>query len=126
MKLTEPLTKANFWDLMQKKYPKAFESFSQWIDEYKMAVNWNALFNEKKSFSPPFRNMGTLHIFSEAPKFHDLPFGFQQGIWLEYLAHLDEFEFMIKDFSVHDLRKDIEVVFRNLEFQNNRIKWQNK
>ena len=70
----ENLTKENFWNEMQNKYPLAFKDFSTWIDNYKKANNWNSLFPITE------RKKHWMDI-----KFHHLPIAMQMGIWNEYL-----------------------------------------
>jgi hypothetical protein len=58
----ENLTKENFFNEMQKKYPKAMDIFCKWIDEYKKRVEWDC----------PL-------------KYHDLPLAMQAGIWSVFI-----------------------------------------
>lgn len=44
MKIEESLTKENFWNEIEQKYPNAFKVFSDWIDEYKKEVGWDTIF----------------------------------------------------------------------------------
>lgn len=60
-----------FWDKIKQEFPKAFEIFGKWIDDYKGQVNWEFLFNA----SP--KSMTKL----SSPKFHDLPVALQRGIF---------------------------------------------
>lgn len=55
------LTKENFWNELQIKYPDAMKAFGKWIDDYKASVGWGDL-------------------FPNGVKFHDLPFEMQNGI----------------------------------------------
>jgi hypothetical protein len=55
------LNKENFWNIIEKQYPKAFDLFSKWVDAYKAEVKWSTL-------------------FQDGIKFHDLPFEMQDGI----------------------------------------------
>lgn len=68
------LTKENFWNEMQQKYPLAMNDFCMWIDEYKKANNWSSLFPITK------RKNHWMDI-----KFHHLPIAMQMGIWNEYM-----------------------------------------
>lgn len=70
------LNKENFWNEMHIIYPEAVDRFCKWIDEYKVAINWDSLFN-------------TLI------KFHDIPYEFQMGImnrfFIESFASNEEY-----------------------------------
>lgn len=57
----DKLSKENYWNEMQAKYPEAVQIFCDWIDKYKEKVGWASL-------------------FQDGIKFHDLPFEFQNGI----------------------------------------------
>lgn len=70
----ENLSKANFWDHIEKTYPDSFKLFSTWVDKYKKEVNWDKLFNSDSNY----QNADGKN--APAPKFHDLPFEFQNGI----------------------------------------------
>lgn len=104
--IRKPLTKENFWNEMMEKYPNATKAFCDWIDEYKKAVGWGNLFNEGLP--------DTKGIFSEAPKFHDLPYAMQVGIWLEYVCNRGGCQYEIENFFEFDLRTDIEGFFEHL------------
>lgn len=68
------LTKANFWDRIERKYPEAFKIFSAWIDKYKEEVQWTCLFNAGEGCETDLGEQLT------APKFHEIPFEFQNGV----------------------------------------------
>lgn len=119
MQLEETLTKENFFNEMLEKYPKAMKHFCEWIDEYKKAVGWDKLFNDHYHQSNIRRaaNGEICSIDFSTPKYHDLPYAMQYGIWIEYcsqdLHHYFEQPEHISD-SV-DLREDIEGVFKETE-----------
>lgn len=69
----ENLTKENFWNELQEKYPYGMKIFCDWIDEYKKANDWDSLFPITK------RKKHWMDI-----KFHHLPLAMQIGIWLEF------------------------------------------
>ena len=69
MELQEGLTKENFWDDLQEKYPDAMKTFLNWIDDYKKTVKWAEILGGS----------------ARAPKFHDLPYTMQFGICVEFL-----------------------------------------
>jgi len=114
MYLTENLTKENFWNERMQQHPKATNLFCQWIDDYKKAVNWNVLFNHgamKYIAGPPLD-----YEKVSAPKFHDLPYGMQQGIWIEFTTHiLDKFYEQPEYQYSGDLAEDVNTVFSELE-----------
>lgn len=94
MDIAKSLTLENFWNDLKAKYPEGVKVFTDWIDEYKKKVYWDSLFNACYEKSP------------EAPKFHELPYAFQLGIWLEFM--LDRGGCLIEvDFIEYDIREDI-------------------
>lgn len=87
-KKLEDLSKINFWDGVKVLYPKTMVYFNLWIDGYKKDNDWDMLFNQNK-----FTN--TL-----SPKFHDLPFAMQFGIFTHFLAEQgDTLDELIGDFK---------------------------
>jgi hypothetical protein len=75
----ETLTKENFWNEMEQKYPKAMAHFQNWIDGYKQANDWKELFYEGDAD-------GDHAYYHDAPKYHELPIAMQFGIFLEYVS----------------------------------------
>jgi len=67
------LTKENFWNEMQQKYPDQMKKFCSWIDEYKKKNDWNSLF--------PI--VGRPKHWMDI-KYHHLPLAMQMGIFNEY------------------------------------------
>lgn len=68
----ENLTKENFWNEIEKKYPDAMNLFHKWIDRYKEEVDWEIIFN-----------IGTCNYADDGKhdiKFHQIPFEMQNGI----------------------------------------------
>lgn len=107
MNINEPLTLENFWNEMKLKYPNAVQKFKDWIDEYKVAVGWDMLFN----CNSDYQNSDGKN--AEPPKFHDLPHAMQQGIWMEYICDRHAgCQWEIEDFFAYDLREDIEETFK--------------
>jgi hypothetical protein len=90
--MKQTLTKENFWDGMTVRFPKAMKLFGQWIDNYKMSVDWPRLFNSRS------QDMGI------APKFHQLPYAMQQGIWIEFAKDIFD-KLPVK--SEYNYRKDL-------------------
>jgi hypothetical protein len=88
----EKLTKANFWNKIEEKYPEEFKHFSAWIDKYKIECNWNYLFG---NFGSTGREI----------KFHDLPFDMQKGIIQRYqqeincFGRMDQYQREFKKFT---------------------------
>jgi len=78
----ETLTKENFWNEMEQKYPKAMKHFQNWIDGYKRANYWSNLFNEGISWH--WNGVG--EQITEAPKYHELPIAMQFGIFAQYYS----------------------------------------
>lgn len=93
---TEPLTKENFWDELQKLYPEGLKIFTDWVDGYKESLNWELLFNSVKD---PV-------VIPPAPKYHELPFAFQLGIWLEFAIARGGCSYEL-DFLEYDLKEEI-------------------
>jgi hypothetical protein len=93
MKIIQNLTKENFWNRMMEQYPNATKKFCDWIDEYKVSVNWAILFGAKI-------------------KFHDLPYEMQVGIWFSYALSIDNIESYVEsifcDYGWHELNKMVE------------------
>lgn len=102
MKLSSGLTKENFWNEIMNQYPNATKCFCDWIDEYKKAANWSQLFNE------------SCHAAGK-PKFHDIPYDMQVGIWIKFATDkLNElFEQPEYEYS-GDLEEDIKTVFSEI------------
>lgn len=107
MTLTENLTKENFWDDIFSRYPEQCKIFCDWIDEYKDANNWNTLFNHGVEFQEDM-----VYKTTQAPKFHDLPYAMQMGIWFEFVTNQGGCSFEIDVFDF-DLRLDIEEYFQH-------------
>jgi hypothetical protein len=79
MALNSILTKENFWNEMEQKYPKAMAHFKEWIDKYKVINNWEDLFNDGWEIDSYGGTNKTV-----APKYHELPIAMQFGIFIEY------------------------------------------
>jgi len=97
-KPVENLTKENFWSDMHQKFPKAMTIFCEWIDQYKKKHRWKYLFNEGAYLFPDTSEV------TMAPKYHDLPFAMQIGIWMEFVY--DQGIYWVFNFS-SDLKTDI-------------------
>jgi hypothetical protein len=115
MQLQETLTKENFWNEMMEKFPNAMKNFCSWIDDYKKAVNWDKLFNEHYLQNNIRRaaNGEICSIDFSTPKFHDLPYAMQYGIWVEYCRQTlhKYFEQPEHHSDFVDLEEDIKMVF---------------
>lgn len=89
--IIEPLTKENFWDQLELLNQFEMLKFQQWIDRYKTEHEWDKLFNGNIDFFEYYSTCGGQNIGngkkskSVAPKFHDLPFAFQIGIFQQFL-----------------------------------------
>lgn len=98
----ETLTKENFWDDMEQKYPKAMAHFKAWIDQYKTEHDWEYLFNVNVRYEQagvPGRILLTI-----SPKYHELPIAMQFGIFLEWLQSYPKQKFRVYLFE----RKELE------------------
>lgn len=75
------LSKENYWNALQEKYPQAMAEFSEWIDKYKREIGWDSIF---------------AHDWRPLPiKFHDIPFDMQRGILTRF------FEEKIGDYPIN-------------------------
>ena len=99
------LTKENFWNRMKEQYPLSMESFCKFIDEYKKTVGWNGLFNELEIASQSFKTF--------APKFHDVPYHFQLGVWIAFMESRGGCHMEV-DMLNYDLKEDIEGFFKEI------------
>lgn len=77
------LTKHDFWDEIELKYPKAIARFKEWINKYKSELNWDDLFNAGFEVDFPTDIPATT-----APKYHELPVAMQFGIFMEYFKEI--------------------------------------
>lgn len=102
--MIENLTKENFWNEMQEKYPKAMKKFCDWVDNYKKENDWYSLFNSGWSKGVSKSNEG--HLIggekTKAPKYHQLPLALQYGIFVQFTGEL-----YLKIGDVQDIRKDL-------------------
>lgn len=109
------LNKENFWDQLHYKYPKATERFCKWIDEYKVRVNWNSLFNggipiednryPASDFTPASKTV--------APKFHDIPIEMQMGILTGFVSEqIPEYNISTE---LENVKDSTESIFKTLE-----------
>lgn len=81
--MIENLTKENFWNEMQEKYPKAMKKFCDWIDNYKKENNWEVLFNGHK-FTHYSGVDKEIENYTKTPKYHELPLSMQMGIFCQF------------------------------------------
>jgi len=110
MELEQSLTKENFWNEMMDKYPHATKMFCDWIDEYKKAVGWDALFGAYET-----KPNGKVVYSRIAPKFHDLPNAMQLGIWIVFVTNIKGgLIYSIGNFLKFNLRKEIESFFEKV------------
>ncbi len=96
----ENLTKENFWNELQVKYPRGMQVFCDWIDQYKKKSNWEKLFNNggKTNYDSPIHNI----------KFHDIPYAMQLGIWFEFICSQESLiRYRIEDLLEYNLKEDI-------------------
>lgn len=107
------LTKENFWNALEDKYPLGVADFKRWINEYKEAVDWKKLFNEHTD-----QYNGGHEIPHPAPKYHELPAGLQFGVYMSYVlerggcsCEIDLFEFDLEEF----ITKYTEMVQKEME-----------
>lgn len=77
--MKQNLTLENFWNDLYKNHPAGTKVFCDWIDKYKAENNWNVLFNGK------FKVIESDKSIHSSPKYHDLPWAMQFGIWIEFM-----------------------------------------
>lgn len=77
------LTKENFWNDLQEKYPEQMKLFCDWIDDYKKRVDWNTLFRQDVCSHCPDPPIGI-------PKFHEIPVAMQIGIYSQFLSEQND------------------------------------
>ncbi len=81
------LSKEDFWDKVEVDFPEAFKDFQHWIDEFKVSVNWDVVFNGNIPIAKwDGRDGYVSEENTKAPKFHDLPIEFQVGILTLYFG----------------------------------------
>jgi hypothetical protein len=81
--MLESLTKENFWDALYEQYPDGMKVFCDWIDKYKAENNWEFLFNGEVHHTA-YNGFQAERVKTKAPKFHNLPFAMQIGIYIEF------------------------------------------
>jgi len=101
---SDNLNKADFWDHIYAKYPKATDHFCKWIDAYKEAQGWD-------------------NIFGSSIKFHDVPLAMQMGIFVTYYFDMYEGapEFIVEagDIDVDGLAQSLRHIFEIREYEIN-------
>lgn len=97
------LSKENFWNKLQEKYPLGMKIFCDWIDEYKKRNNWDLLFCNSYLKA---RNLNQT-------KFHDIPYAMQIGIWIEFVCERGGCAFEV-DLFEYDWRKEIKEYIKML------------
>lgn len=99
------LTKQNFWDALEEKFPLAIAEFKTWIDEYKKKVNWDGLFKVVADTHEGY----PAEMYKQV-KYHELPDAMQVGIWLQFCSEQPE---KTRDIAIDnfDLRADMEGFF---------------
>jgi hypothetical protein len=68
--MKEGLTKEIFFNQLANDYPKGMKTFCDWIDSYKKKVKWYHVFGTER------------HKYI---KYHDLPWAFQVGIYIQFI-----------------------------------------
>lgn len=101
----ESLTKENFWNDLQGKYPEQMKQFCAWVDEYKKRVDWNAVFNYEQSHNDLYKKYN-IPPRRDAPKFHDLPIAMQWGIFYQFTVE-NNLDLFYQDTAVPTTMDDI-------------------
>ena len=95
--LKQPLALENFFNYLYVKYPEGMKVFCDWVDQYKLAVDWNTLFN-----SGGILRTGE----AKAPKFHELPYALQLGIFFEFIRWNGGCEYSIENINALDFKDE--------------------
>jgi hypothetical protein len=108
----DKLTKENFWNELQEKYPVQYQKFSLWVDKYKVDNGWKGMFaphinygNVVRSENGEVSSMEMLY-----PKLHELPKAMQIGIFMEFASQANE----VYGLDVHllpDIDPDVELMY---------------
>ena len=78
------LTKENFFNDLQERSPLGLKVFTDWIDQYKISIRWDKLFSNSY-VQGYYQEEGSSPVVTvRAPKYHDLPFALQMGIYLQF------------------------------------------
>lgn len=80
--MNDLLSKENFWNEIEDKYPDALSHFRMWIDKYKEEVNWEDLFGNTQ--------VSTRDKYEGQIKFHHLPDELQCGILIRYQIEFEK------------------------------------
>lgn len=98
----ENLSKENFWNDLEEKYPEAMKVFRDWLDTYKQKVHWDDLFgiHQRK------------HYWGDI-KYHHLPIAMQIGIFIEFARERGGCEWEVDLFEV-DWKEDISGYFERV------------
>ncbi len=104
----ESLTKENFFDEMNNKYPFGLAQFLKWLDKYKKEIGWENVFNGIKTM-----NQG-VGFEKESCKFHELPIAMQMGIYFQFMRERGGCSMELDIFD-YDFRRDFECMLSMLE-----------
>ena len=107
MKIEESLTKENFWNEIEQKYPNAFKVFSDWITEYFTSLEHDIFYYDKEDndyYSITFRY---------------LPHAMQHGICLAFIELYIIGEIDFNMMILFDIKYNIEYTFEKIEKTNN-------
>lgn len=110
MNIHDTLTKENFWNEIEVRFPKSTKLFLKWIDVYKQKTEWNKLFNSDSEYqNAEGKN-------AAAPKFHEISYEMQQGIWISFAHETLNNIFEQPEYNYcFDLAEDIKQVFSEIE-----------
>jgi len=98
------LTKENFWNKIEGKYPLSFANFSLWVDLWKISNKTDTWISY--ALDQPIGSI----------KFHHYPYPMQFGVFCQYL---EDMELMEEDFNYFSINLDeyIEETFILLEMR---------
>jgi hypothetical protein len=111
--MMENLTKENCFNALTEKYPRAMELFCEWIDFYKVKNNWKELFN---TFCEGYSVRDSVGNPFNAPKYHELPYAMQLGIWFEFVRENGGYKWDdLINSRTYNLRDDMDSYFEEME-----------
>lgn len=104
------LDKHIFWEDIFKKYPKASEKFSNWIDQYKKEVNWSFLFSDEVYKSE-----------ASKIKFDIIPIEMQIGILIRFFQEQEQPVMSLKlvMLDIEKFKSLVRFLFEQIEYTLN-------
>jgi hypothetical protein len=105
----EGLTKENFFNQVEEDLPFAVALFCSWIDEEKIKIDWDEVFNGGWEL-PQCGGIQT-----QSPKFHELPFELQFGLISKFIYKYFPLENKFVEFDINRVQVELINRFRLIE-----------